>query len=537
MSLAVAKSGSSVRRPQPPRARQFSISAIPAKGACACGGGCPRCQAIREQVPVSAPGEALEREADRIAERVMREPAQPVVGEGLVREASGTQLSRAPLRPVAVASPVAPAAIGEALRGPHRPLDATTREFFEPRLGRDLGAVRVHTGAEAAASARALDAQAYTFGRDIVFGAGQYDTGTAAGQRLLAHELAHVVQQEQAQPGPVRAMRQEVQGEGYKVNFDWLRCPREKCEGKEDGITADLQRALGYTAQAVAAAGGKPSTATERLLDWYFNDHSEGTVKTVRKHLGCIQAALQETFDNDHYGCGIRTLAHAHTAGSGNVCEDSLAPVCLDPSYFTDLSPRERAEALVHECGHRVGLSSGTPDILSIQPRFQRLDTAEALVNTDSYAMFIGAMALGARATWKPFAGAGGGITSLGGWYTTLDFGVERQHPSWRGINPIGGVSLAWQDSNFAGSLFLGARLADARPGTRGSVYLNLAGKVSLTGGETTVGVGGEAKFGYRIGRFDIGLAGGALREPSRQEGARTVYSGGLSFTFVPETL
>jgi hypothetical protein len=74
-----------------------------------------------------------------------------------------------------------------------RPLDLATLAFFEPRLGADLGAVRVHTDGEAASSARALRAEAYTVGISIVFGAGRYDPQSSTGKELLAHELAHVV--------------------------------------------------------------------------------------------------------------------------------------------------------------------------------------------------------------------------------------------------------------------------------------------------------------------------------------------------------
>jgi len=71
---------------------------------------------------------------------------------------------------------------------------------MEPRFGHDFGQVRVHTGEQAAESARAVSALAYTVGSDLVFGAGQYAPGTSEGQRLIAHELAHVVQQS---TGPV----------------------------------------------------------------------------------------------------------------------------------------------------------------------------------------------------------------------------------------------------------------------------------------------------------------------------------------------
>jgi hypothetical protein len=76
-----------------------------------------------------------------------------------------------------------------------RPLDPSVRAFMEPRLGHSFSNVRVHADALSAASARAVRARAYTTGRDIVFGAGQYSPGTEHGRLLLAHELAHVVQQ------------------------------------------------------------------------------------------------------------------------------------------------------------------------------------------------------------------------------------------------------------------------------------------------------------------------------------------------------
>jgi hypothetical protein len=88
-----------------------------------------------------------------------------------------------------------PPIVHEALRSPGQPLDVSTRAFMEPRFGHDFSGVRVHTDARAAESARAVDALAYTMGRDIVFGAGQYVPGASAGRRLMAHELAHVVQQ------------------------------------------------------------------------------------------------------------------------------------------------------------------------------------------------------------------------------------------------------------------------------------------------------------------------------------------------------
>ncbi len=83
----------------------------------------------------------------------------------------------------------------DALRGHGAPLPRDTRTFFESRFGHDFSAVRVHDGPDAARSARALQARAYTTGPDVVFGDGQYAPDTTAGRHLLAHELTHVVQQ------------------------------------------------------------------------------------------------------------------------------------------------------------------------------------------------------------------------------------------------------------------------------------------------------------------------------------------------------
>ncbi|OPY16869.1 MAG: hypothetical protein A4E70_02075 [Syntrophus sp. PtaU1.Bin005] len=81
------------------------------------------------------------------------------------------------------------------LEGGGDPLGEGERAFFEPRFGADFSQVRVHTGSAAGETARLLNAQAFTLGADIAFGAGRYSPGTEEGRRLLAHELTHVVQQ------------------------------------------------------------------------------------------------------------------------------------------------------------------------------------------------------------------------------------------------------------------------------------------------------------------------------------------------------
>jgi len=88
-----------------------------------------------------------------------------------------------------------PPIVHEVLRSPGQPLEDGTREFMEPRFGHDFSRVRVHTDSKAAESARAVNAQAYTVGKDVVFGSNEYAPGTTGGRKLLAHELTHVLQQ------------------------------------------------------------------------------------------------------------------------------------------------------------------------------------------------------------------------------------------------------------------------------------------------------------------------------------------------------
>jgi hypothetical protein len=184
---------------------------------CACGGAtgitgvCEACKSkkllgnpIQAKLQINEPDDVYEQEADRAAEQVMRMPAG---------EAGESNLdSRNPLvRRAAAAGGAgvteAPACVHDVLNRPGRPLDAAARAFFESRFGHDFGRVRVHTDARAAESARAVQALAYTVGSRIVFGEGQYRPGTTDGQRMLAHELTHVVQQEGAESGEQAAWR------------------------------------------------------------------------------------------------------------------------------------------------------------------------------------------------------------------------------------------------------------------------------------------------------------------------------------------
>ena len=145
---------------------------------------------LQRKLAVGSVNDPLETEADAMAARVLSDEhvaasAASATPAALHRKASST----------AVPSVEAPASVHQALRSPGEPLDTATRSSLEPRFGRDLSQVRVHTDSLAAQSAADVQASAYTVGQNVFFAAGNYNPHSAGGKRLLAHELSHTVQQ------------------------------------------------------------------------------------------------------------------------------------------------------------------------------------------------------------------------------------------------------------------------------------------------------------------------------------------------------
>lgn len=207
-----------------------SVSAPTLQRACACGetaglsGKCPGCAAeerlgLQPKLRVNPPGDRWEQEADRIADQVVSE--RPVALPGPLAVTSLIQRqpveeeedeeeetiqgrdAAAPATASARGANFAGRLAAEA-RGGH-PLGADARTFFEPRLGRDLAAVRIHQGPGAAELSGEIGARAFTHRNHIFFAAGQLDTATAQGRHLMAHELAHTLQQ--TGPGPLSLQR------------------------------------------------------------------------------------------------------------------------------------------------------------------------------------------------------------------------------------------------------------------------------------------------------------------------------------------
>ena len=168
---------------------------------------------MQRKAEISSPSDPAEQEADSIADQTMRATAPPLMGAAraaIRRYASqgATILSKSetPGRTGTAPGLDASAAVQAAQRS-GMPMPQDQLSFFQPRFGYDFSQVRLHTDSDAAAGARAIRARAFTAGRDIVFGAGEYAPHTASGKRLLAHELTHVVQQHLAPGAPGVVMR------------------------------------------------------------------------------------------------------------------------------------------------------------------------------------------------------------------------------------------------------------------------------------------------------------------------------------------
>jgi outer membrane protein OmpA-like peptidoglycan-associated protein len=179
---------------------------------------------IQTKLTINQPADEYEQEADRVAEQVMRMPDPLSVPQSPINsQPAGLSIQNITHYPekdiqrkededeeegivqmkqdspslVAGSQKGVPPSVHEVLSSPGLSLDQATRAFMEPRFGHDFSRVRVHFGPAAEQSAREVNSNAYTVGHNIVFGADRFEPGTNEGRRLIAHELVHVIQQNQ----------------------------------------------------------------------------------------------------------------------------------------------------------------------------------------------------------------------------------------------------------------------------------------------------------------------------------------------------
>jgi hypothetical protein len=157
------------------------------------------------------------------------------------------------------------------------PLPADLRSYFEPRFGHDFSRVRIHDNAAAGAAAQSIHARAFTLGRDIAFAPGEYAPRTMQGRRLLAHELAHVVQQADTPASP-HVMRQPFVGCGKRTT------------GVDDAEKRIVEARDDANVKAMIARDNLKSldSRTIQLLDRHFHCPSSSQIKTIELTLNKI---------------------------------------------------------------------------------------------------------------------------------------------------------------------------------------------------------------------------------------------------------
>jgi hypothetical protein len=348
-----------------------------------------RSSAIQAKLTVSQPGDQYEQEADRVADQVMRmpDPATPATvrsdgppqisrlqrkcaqgGEEEIRRQAmnGTmeEEEESSLQAKEVSgqvSEVTPAVQTQidGVRGGGQPLSESTRAFFEPRFGRDFSNVRVHTDARAVESARAVNALAYTVGHDVVFGAGQYQPDTSAGQRLLAHELTHVTQQSYVAEKPPAMIGQRGKAYGSQTLGPVL----QRVSFGNNGALSSERKAV--VSQAAAIAERLVQTR-EFKKKWDSFQQGDGSKMTPKVTLEQYQAAVKS-----------RVIHNMDTSMKAEVSEmvkeekdlplerqtAGVTIVSSQDTYLRQFAIDQGIDAVVnlilHESLHGAGLSMG----------------------------------------------------------------------------------------------------------------------------------------------------------------------------------
>lgn len=352
LSLLQASSGNRAASRILARSR---MPAVQRKG-CDCpggsGGACTACAGSSSgELPVSQPGDAFEREADHVAAQVMSMSGRAVQRAcacdfekpgnggcaGCRTPAGACSVQRKTSAASLVGHSTAPAATVVSNPG-ERPLDPQTRGFMEERFGHDFSGVRVHTNDAAGQSALAFGAHAYTVGSDIVFGAGRYQPGTAAGRHLLAHELTHVVQQSGVGHGRTgrRVMRKGFEST-VKVCYNVLES--RKFEVSRGGLRVVL--VLNQLDKDVRYCEDFPfSVKLTRVEDWWPDDDistceaATGGTRSfsfAKVPSGTYYLTFERAFDHP-YCCleGDLLVFDEPVAGDSESCTRDRDPTAMD---------------------------------------------------------------------------------------------------------------------------------------------------------------------------------------------------------------
>jgi hypothetical protein len=223
----------------------------------------------------------------------------------------------------------APPIVHEVLRSPGQPLDPAARQTMEPRFGHDFSQVRVHTDRRAAQSARAVDALAYTVGREIVFAGGRYQPHQGEGLKLLSHELAHVVQQEGLDTsGPLR-----IGPPGDSLEQEADRAESGLGVARGNGAPSLLQRKI-TVASPEEKAPFDPTMTEPQIVESWLDKLCPAGSWEVDPATGIVKSPKRDTFCADRRSPG---QAHFRSSGTPTSCR------CL-----CELTAPESADVRVH---------------------------------------------------------------------------------------------------------------------------------------------------------------------------------------------
>jgi hypothetical protein len=299
----------------------------------------PKAKAPSKGLRLNPANDSSEHQADRAADGVMAGHAIAPVSKA---RAKSTQ-------------PLAPPIIDQVLSSSGRPLDSGARQFFETRFGHDFGRIRVHTGGLAAESATATNALAYTVGSNLVFSAGAYAPETEHGRRLIAHELAHTLQQSGSASAGV-LQRTSAHPAGAAAEFDQCDQPLQ------DDLRAKQGPALALVDQAIAAlANGwtKMAPAHQAVFQRFFDPAGsgqidDGFVSDVRANYGRIRGYMSSL----QFDCnlGSRTICGTgnHWCVGGRLMWTCFGALHVCPKAYLAASDSFKIETMIHESTHNA---------------------------------------------------------------------------------------------------------------------------------------------------------------------------------------
>lgn len=368
-------------------------------------------RSLASSLTVNEPGDPFEQEADRVADQVMRMPEPINVQRKCAACEQEDKLQRKcasreeeeernalQSKETGAGLAVAPPIVHEVLSSPGQPLDADTRAFMEPRFGHEFRSVRVHTDERAAEAAGAVSARAYTVGNHIAFADGQFAPHATNGRRLLAHELAHVIQQGTskhaeevlgpatfARREPVTAAEHAPSAVAHPLNLS--RTGLSVSLAPQTGGAAGAHK-VDLIGEARAAALLRVLKARDRVagvgppappdpldpkkslpdIEAYENQQKarryaslffewpDPNMDQVHDILEHMLTALSPGFPTKHASSG-----DPECKGRSGYVVDQKPPIVLCPRFFSS-SPEDRIRTMVHESAHVAGIGQASAE-------------------------------------------------------------------------------------------------------------------------------------------------------------------------------